>query len=189
METFAEPRQLVDDPGYKSNRERMIAGLALDAIDLPIRCTMSAFAQLPQCYTIQSCYGHFLHAAQQDPHNFEPVPASDVGPVLYRIAYIALCVENSQDGRWLRLLLEEVPAIDPKYVQFGSPEWFWKSHPNAYALQVEPRRFMYEDVAVIAHREALHVQEVRNRFFERLKQIVVAMRSGGGLYNTRILRP
>jgi hypothetical protein len=103
---------------------------------------------------------------------------------LYRIAYIALCVENSREGVCLRSLLEEVPGIDPKYVQFGSPEWFWKSHPNMYALQVEPHRFMYEDVAVIAHKEALYVQDVRKHFFERLEQIVEAMRGEGRLLNT-----
>jgi hypothetical protein len=180
METFAEPRELVDNPGYMRKRERMIASLDLDAIDRPIRGIIREFAQLPQCYTIQCCYGHFVHAAQQDPHNVEPLPAYEVSPVLYRIAYIALCVENCQDGLRLRSLLKEVPAIDPNTVQFGSPDWFWKSHLNLYALQVEPRRFMYQDEAMIMYKEALHLQDVRGRFFERLEQIVETIRGEGG---------
>jgi hypothetical protein len=180
METFAKARQFVDNPGYKRDREGVIAALNMDAIDAPIRGIISALAVLPECYTLQCCYGHFVHGAQQDHHNLEAVPFRDVGQVLYRIAYLALCIENSTNGWRLRSLLEEVPAIDPEYVQFGSPEWFWNSHLNSFALQVEPSRFMYEDVAVIAHGEALHVQEIRMRFFERLKQIVEVVRGEPG---------
>ena len=172
METFAHPRKFVRNPGYRDDRAQVTAALDLNAIDAPIRGIISAFNVLPYCYTLQCCYGHFLHATQCDPHNMEPVPACDVGPVEYRIAYLALCIEDSTPGLRLRTLLEGVPAIDNKYVQFGSPGWFWEQRLNSYALQVEPERFRDRDVATIEHREALRVQDVRDLFFERLKEVV-----------------
>ena len=90
----------------------------------------------------------------------------------YRIAYVALCIEPGGTGPRLRGLLEEIPTIDRDYVQFGSPGYFWERYPNSYALQVEPERFMLKDEAVIGHREALHVQRVRDRFFEHLRELL-----------------
>jgi hypothetical protein len=92
--------------------------------------------------------------------------------VQYRIAYVALCIEGSAAGRGLRTQLARVQEVDPAYVQFGSPDWFWERQVNAYALQVEPRRWMHLDVASIPYEEALHVQDVRQRFFERLGEVV-----------------
>ena len=129
---------------------------------------------MPQCFTLQSCYGHFVYDGQPDPDNLATLAAQDVGSVRYRIAYVALCIEHSATGARLRGALEDIPTIDSEYVQFGSPGWFWGLHPNTYALQVEPERFMRRDEAVIEHREALHVQRVRDQFFERLRQLVDA---------------
>ncbi|MFC1544199.1 hypothetical protein ACFL4Y_02990 [Gemmatimonadota bacterium] len=181
METFAPPRQLVDNPRYDLDRERILASLDLESIDAPIREIIAGLAELPCCYTIQSCYGHFVHAAQPEPHNLEPVSTHDTGPVRYRIAYLALCLENSHAGRRLRTALEQIPAIDPEYVQFGSPEWFSRERLNTYALQVEPARFMYKDEAVVERDEALHLQEIRDRFFARLAGVVQAMRHEHGV--------
>ena len=150
----------------------MLARLDLETIDEPIRELVAGFARLPDCFTLQSCYGHFVHAAQPVPDNLDPLPAQDVGRVKYRIAYIALCLENSMEGRRLRTALEHIPAIDPEYVQFGSPEWFWNRHLNSYALQVEPTRFLDKDVAIIEYDEALRVQQVRDRFFARLSALL-----------------
>lgn len=103
------------------------------------------------------------------------LPAGGVGEVEYRIAYVAFCLEESTAGRRLRGLLQRVTEIDPAYVQFGSPEWFWEHQQvNSYALQVEPERFGNQDVAVLEYREALHVQEVRGRFFARLREVAAA---------------
>jgi hypothetical protein len=172
METFSQAREFVRNPRYKRDRAQVTATLALDGIDAPIRDVISAFNVLPHCYTLQSCYGHFLHTAQRDPHSLLNLPASDIGTVEYRIAYIALCIEESEEGLRLRSLLSQVPEIDLGYIQFGSPEWFWERHPNSYALQVEPERLKDKDVAIIEYDEALHVQEVRRRFFERLRKVV-----------------
>jgi hypothetical protein len=172
MKTLAPPRRLVDNSQYKRDRDLMLASLDLGTIDAPIRELVAGFARLSCCFTLQSCFGHFVHALQQQPDNLEPLPAHDVGAVKYRIAYLALCVENSIEGRRLRAALEAIPTIDPEYVQFGSPEWFWDRHVNSYALQVQPTRFMDEDVAIIEHGEALHVEQVRDLFFEQLGALI-----------------
>lgn len=174
METFAEARELVDDPGFTAERERVLAGLVLEDIDAPLRGLVRGFAALPCCFTLQCCYGHFVNAAQPQPDNLEPLPPGGAGSVRYRIAYVALCIENSADGRCLYAALSELPAIDPAYLQFGSPDWFVLQHPNSYALQVEPLRLAEQDEAVLPYREALHVQRIRNRFFARLEELVAA---------------
>ncbi len=176
METFAPPRDLVTDPRFGRNREQAEATLTLDVIDSPIRDVISAFNALPHCYTLQSCYGHFLHAAQRDPHSLLSLPAGDIGTVEYRIAYIIFCVEKSAAGGRLTACLRRVTEIDPAYVQFGSPDWFRERLLNTYALQVEPERFRDRDVAIIEYPEALHVQEIRGHFFGRLREVAKTSR-------------
>jgi hypothetical protein len=43
---------------------------------------------------------------------------------------------------------------------------------NSHALQVEPERFKLKDEAVIEHHEALHVQQIKDEFFQRLLGLV-----------------
>ncbi|MEW5702544.1 MAG: hypothetical protein AB1792_09980 [Candidatus Zixiibacteriota bacterium] len=178
METFAAAREFVDDPRYKRHRALVLAALDLDDIDVPLRGLIIGFARLPYCYTIQSCYGHFVHAAQRAPRNLQVLPDYDPGPIEYRMAYLALCLENSKAGRNLRLLLERICAADTESIQFGSSEWLWKRHRNSYAVQVEPDRFRDRDVAILGHQEALHVQQVRDRFFASLAALVREMKDG-----------
>jgi hypothetical protein len=180
METFADAREFVENPRYQRDREVVLEKLALENIDGPIRNIVAGFAELPYCFSLQSCYGHFVHAAQPQLDNLEPLPSHDVGTVQYRIAYMALCLENSREGRHLRRALEQIPASDPEYVQFGSPEWFWQRHLNSFALQVEPSRFADRDVAILGHEEALYVQEVRDRFFTRLTELVQVLQEEFG---------
>jgi len=66
---------------------------------------------------------------------------------------------------------ECVPATDPDYVQFGSSEWFWRRHPNSHVQQNEPTRFKDPDEAIIDHREARHIERVRDRFFDQFGEI------------------
>jgi hypothetical protein len=173
METFAPPRPFVDNPQYGHDRHAALGNLNLEDIDAPIRGIVAGFTGLPHCFTLQSCYGHFVYPAQPQLDNLEPLPAHDVGSVKYRIAYVAFCLENSARGRRLHRALERMPAIDPEYVQFGSPKWFWERHVNTWALQVEPARFAGRDEAIIDYQEALHVQRVRDRFFARLADLVL----------------
>jgi hypothetical protein len=172
METFAEARPFVGHPEYSTDRRRILAGVNPEDIDPPIRDLVARFAELPQCFTLQCCYGHFVPGGLGDLHTLDPAPDHDVGEIQYRIAYLALCIENSEAGRHLRSQLRAVTEIDPDYVQFGSPDWFWERQVNSYALQVEPDRFKHRDWEVIDWREALHVQEVRATFWARIDEIV-----------------
>ncbi len=173
METFTALKKFVANPRYIEQRERALQSLDLDSIDKPIRNLIQDLSQLSFCFTLQSCYGHFLHDPQMDPHNLDPLPASDdIEDVQYRIAYIALCIQDNIDGRKLYSHLDKIPALDPEYIQFGCAEWFWEQQVNSFALQVEPRRFMYEDQAAIPYQEALHIEQVRDIFGRELEGIV-----------------
>ena len=172
METFTEPRQFVENPRYFKDRHDTLAALDLRTIDKPIRDIIDGFAALPYCFTLQSCYGHFLSAPEQDPHSLDPVPTQKTGFIRYRLAYIAFCIDNSPAGRDLYDALAQIPAIDPDYVQFGSAEWFWERYVNSYALQLEPARYKRRDEVILEHVEALHVQQSRGLFFSKLRDLL-----------------
>jgi hypothetical protein len=174
VETFSPPKPFVHNASYSVHRDRTLAALDLAEIDLPLHEIVTAINTLSQCFTLQCCFGHFLHTLQTDPHNMQRLPAQDVGEVEYRIAYLAVCIEDAAAGHRLRALLEGVPLVAPGYVQFGSPHWFWQRQVNSYALQVEPDRLKDKDVATIGYQEALRVQEVRDLFFRRITEIVQA---------------
>lgn len=173
METFAEARALVENEGYRGQRRLCLAGLEYDTIDRPIVNLVGAFNELPYCFTLQSCWGHFLRERQKDSRNLEPLPEEGgIDEVDYRIAYLALCVDNSGPGRKLLDALSRVPELDTENIQFGSPEWFWKKQVNSYALQVEPERFKLKDRVALDLEEALRIEQVRNRFFSRMEELV-----------------
>ncbi len=121
METFTEPKEQVADPGYEERRRDSLAGLTENMIDKPIRGLVKDINDLPHCYTLQSCFGHFLYTGQNDAHNFEPLPRTDdIGQVEYRIAYIALCIENSLAGRSLITSLKNMQ--EPGWFRNYAPE-------------------------------------------------------------------
>ena len=169
METFTEPKELVENPHYQDQRKKNLAGLSDDMIDTPILDLINGFNKLHYCFTVQSCYGHFIYNGQNDSYNLEPLPATDaVARVEYRIAYICLCIENSGLGTELLEALNDVTAIDPENIQFCCAEWFWKRQVNSYALQVEPDRFKRKDTAILDFKEALCIEKIRKEFFIRL---------------------
>ena len=173
METFTDLKDFVDNPDFHEQRKKCLKQLDIESIDAPIVDLISSLAKLDYCFTLQSCYGHFLYNSQQDPYNVEPLPASNsISNVDYKIAYIALCIENSKQGKFLYQHLRNIPSIDPEYIQFGCAEWFWERQVNSYALQVEPKRYMVKDNITVNYQEALHIQKIRNEFFEELKEIV-----------------
>jgi hypothetical protein len=172
METFTATREFEENPRYFEDRQEALGAVDLDAIDRPIVDLIEGFASLPQCFTIQCCYGHFLYAPGQSPCHLERLPAEHSGEVTYRIAYMAFCIENSPRGRALRDSLETLTRIDPDCVQFGSADWFRNRHRNCYVLQVEPERHKTEDQVVIEHSEALHIQKVRDTFFLKMRELV-----------------
>ena len=186
METFTEPREFVKHNRYSQDRQEALAALDFGSIDEPIVDIVAGFARLPHCFTLQCCYGHFVCAPEQDPHSLEPIPHGYAGLVRYRIAYIALCLENSPRGRALRQSLARVQAVDPGYVQFGSADWFWERWTNSYALQVEPAIHMTKDEAVLDCAEALHTQWTRDCFFRELRVLLAAeLREHAKLYQRR----
>lgn len=169
METYAELKELEPNPHYHAQRQRILRDLTDNMIDEPIIDLINGFNRWPFCFTLQSCYGHFVYNGQQDPHNLEPLPAANaLNEVEYRIAYIAFCIENSPLGRKLLERLKGITALDPQYVQFCCAEWFWTRQINSYALQVEPDRFKHKDTATIDFKEAFHIEKIRNEFFIRL---------------------
>jgi hypothetical protein len=173
METFSTPKELVENPDYAGQREHALQGLDLSAIDVPLKEIIRSFRKLPCCFTLQCCYGHFLYSGQENRHNLEPLPVSGtITTVAYRIAYVAVCIENSRLGKALLERLGKLPALDPEYIQFGCAEWFWTRQVNSYALQVEPQRFKEKDTCLVAYKEALHLEKVKQSFFIQLKQLI-----------------
>jgi len=173
LETFTQIKQFVDNPRYDEQRREIVDELDSDTIDAPIADLISGLAMLPYCFTLQSCYGHFLHGDQRNPRNTEPLPVSGhIAVVEYRLAYIALCIQNDDSGKALFDDLANVVAIDPAYVQWGCAEWFWSTYPNSYVLQVEPAGHMKKDKVSVDYREALHLEMTRDRFFSVLKGVV-----------------
>lgn len=174
METFAPPKRFVENAEYSRARAVALAKLDLRSIDEPIVDLIAGFATLPHCFTLQSCHGHFVCSPGQAPDNHDPIPGGHVGAVKYRIAYVAFCLENSERGRTLWKALSQVPNVDPSYVQFGSPGWFWERWVNSYALQVEPIAYQYQDEATLEADEAFHTQGTRDRFFNELRELLAS---------------
>ena len=154
METYKEPKELVENPYYQAQRQKKLASLSDSMIDEPIIEIVNGFNKLHHCFTLQSCYGHFVYSGQKNPHNLEPLPVTDtITRVEYRIAYIAICIENSASGRGLFKDLKGITAIDPENIQFCCADWFWKRQVNSYALQVEPDRFKRKDKAILDYKK------------------------------------
>ena len=173
METFSAPKELVENPHYSVQREHSLRSLDLEAIDTPIKEIIRSFAKLSYCFTLQCCFGHFLYVGQENPHNLEPLPVLDSFTTIeYRIAYVAICFENSHLGNELLERLGDLPALDPGYIQFGCGEWFWKRQVNSYVLQVEPQRFKQKDTCLVAYKEALHLENIKQSFFLQLEQLI-----------------
>ncbi len=173
METYTELKNFVENLHYQMQRQKALGNLTDDMIDVPIIGLINGFNKLPYCFTLQSCYGHFVYGGQADIHNFDPLPATDtIAKVEYRIAYVALCIENSAAGRGLFEALRKTTAIDPENIQFCCAEWFWKQQVNSYVVQVEPDRFKHRDKAVLDYQEALYIEKIRNKFFVQLGELI-----------------
>jgi hypothetical protein len=173
LETFTEPKELVENPHYKEQRQKSLSGFTDVMIDAPIIEIVNSFNKLPYCFTMQSCYGHFICPGQKDPHKLDYLPVKkSIERVEYRIAYLAFCVENSEQGRRLLEALKEIISFDPENIQFCCAEWFWRRQVNSYALQVEPDRFKDKDSAVLDYEEALNIEKIRNEFFLRLRTLL-----------------
>jgi hypothetical protein len=173
LETFTTLKSFVDNPDFPDQRRKKLKTLDFDSIDKPIRGLIGEISELDYCFTLQSCFGHFVYENQKDSHNTSPLPTSPIpGEIEYRIAYIALCLQNNENGETLFAKLKEIRSIDKQYIQFGCADWFWDQQVNSYALQVEPERFKYHDKIDIEYEEALHIEDVRNSFFIGIRNVL-----------------
>jgi hypothetical protein len=176
METYTESKPLVSDPLYQEQRAKSLRRLDISTIDAPIIEIIRDLTKIPYCFTLQSCYGHFLYNDRSDPRNVKPLANLDrIHNVEYRIAYIALCIQNNESGLRLLQNLRDLTKIDPEYIQFGCAGWFWERQVNSYVLQIEPERYKTKDRAIVSHQEALHIEQVRNQFFDELKRMIQRM--------------
>ena len=73
METYVEAKSLIENPSFNKHRKMALGGLSFDVIDKPIVEIVKKITSISYCFTLQSCYGHFLYVGQNDPHNLEPV--------------------------------------------------------------------------------------------------------------------
>jgi hypothetical protein len=173
METFTALRPMVDNPSFRGDRQKLLAELDMGEIDEPLRDIVAACTKITCCFTLQCCWGHFVFGSRKDPRTLDPLPPfPDTAMVEYRIAYLALCVENNSAGRGLLRDLSSIPDLDPEYIQLGCARWFWERQVNSYALQVEPVRHQDLDSVMLSHEEALHIQKIRDVAFERLREIL-----------------
>jgi hypothetical protein len=177
METYIEARDFVADTGFTKRREYNLKTLKQTRIDPPLVNLIRDFSRLSYCYTQQCCYGHFVYPSQSDPDYIGPLSSTeDGGQIEYRIAYLALCVENNDNGKRLIGELGKIPELDPMMIQFGSATWFWEQAPNSFILQVEPDRFKDRDTAAIGCEEALQIEKVKKRFFDVLNQTMTSFK-------------
>jgi len=173
MQTFITKRPIIENPNFSIQRNFAHDNLNLDDIDTPIVDLIKDMAMLPYCFTQQCCYGHFVYDKQSNTHNLEPLKQIDGAlDVEYRIAYIAICVDNSGEGLKLLAELEDVVNIDNANIQFGSATWFWNQQVNSYVLQVQPDRLKDKDKMIIDIQEAYHIESIKKLFFDQLKLLV-----------------
>jgi hypothetical protein len=176
MQTYIKVKGFENNPGFEKHRQKAIEKLELNSIDKPIQDLIGGFQRLSYCFTLQSCYGHFLYEGMNDPYNTESIQTSEIiKEVDYKIAYIAICIQDSLSGRALFEELRKIPEIDNGYIQFGCARWFWKQQVNSFVLQVEPERYRFEDRITLGYKEALHIEKVRNLFFQKLEEVIRGM--------------
>lgn len=181
METFIPAREFAPSPGFAAQRDQALAKLDLEAIDRPIRRLVNAWAGLPHCFTLQSCWGHFTGPGRQDPLNTLPLaPEREAAVLTWRIAYLAVCVQPGAPGAELRRGLEALAEKDPAHVQFGCALWFWERHPNSYVVQLTPARFRYQDTALVNLDQARALERSRPGFFAALARLARLAQEGRG---------
>lgn len=174
METFMAYREMVPNPAFEDQRRKALGSLTNVQIDPPIVEMVNTLNRLPFCFTLQSCYGHFLYAGCSDPQNCNALPASISGDrVEYRIAYVAFCLDRSPEGERFLDNIKTIVDIDPEYIQFGCAQWFWDQQVNSYVIQVVPDGFKYQDVASLMPPQALVVEKRRHQFYDWLDRLLV----------------
>lgn len=69
LQTFTPEKSLVENPGFEQQRaeahHQLQELIRAQEIDPPLFPLLSRFRAVPHCFTIQSCYGHFV--CEQEP--------------------------------------------------------------------------------------------------------------------------
>jgi len=135
--------------------------------------------QIPHCFTVQCCCGHFVHDEEPDSDNLS-LPSHYAGmaeSLRYRVAYLAVCIRDEKRGRELFADLRALAEQESGYIQFGSADWFWKRMVNTYCIQLEPERMKDQDSGMVSLSEARTLEKIRTVFFDRLAGIIRKHRS------------
>ena len=173
METYTDTKELVPYPDFNEKRNILLRNINYNEIDTPIIGLIKNISKLDYCFSLQSCCRHFLYPGENDQLNICPLPILNIDiSIDYRIAYLAICIKDNQDGESFLANLTKLTLIDPEYIQSGCAEWFWKRQINSFVLQVEPLRFKDKDRITIDYREALIIENVRNQFFISLNELI-----------------
>lgn len=171
METYTACKAFVDNPQYNEDRRYVLDNLVAGDIDPPLVTLVQKINRLPYVFSLQCCYGHFLWKNGKEINPLESLEADTW--VTYRLAYIALCIENSSLGRHLQQRLMNIPSsISEDNIQFFSAQWFWDQWPNSYAIQIMPERFKGFDVAQITATEARELATIRDGCFAYLDAFI-----------------
>lgn len=179
MNTFTQIKPLSKNPRFQQQRRSCLSTLDYAILDTPLTPVVAGFNALAYCFSLQSCFGHFLCNGQMDEHNLLPLPLGHgIRTVEYRIAYIAICIDSGDAGRALIEAIKRTVDIDPQNIQFGCAEWFWQRQINSYVLQVEPDRFKHQDRAILEYSEAVLIERVRDTLFSRLETMLHDRRLG-----------
>lgn len=177
METFVDARPFTDHPSFVDDRFQALRELdqmiRTGGLDPPLIDLLGEFARISHCFTLQSCWGHFVHEKQPDVKNTASLAPyrTEIRKVNYRIAYLAVCIRDTDPGHRLCADLNHLVNLDPGYIQFGSADWFWNRIVNSYVVQVGPERSRKEDTIEIGIEEALYIENLRDCFFAELRRI------------------
>ena len=164
METYIPHRSFTAHSTFGKDRDAALNSLDLSAVDPPIRSLVSSINTRPEIFTLQCCHGHFVTEDGRDLSNTGEGREGDF--LIYRLAYVAVCIADSEAGWKFRTQLMDLPGrVDPENVQFGSATWFWDQWPNSYVVQVMPERYKELDKARIGYTEALKLEKIRDAFF------------------------
>lgn len=173
METFCIAKYMAPDADFEERRRAAIKEIDLRQLDTPLRPLIERLSTFPYCFSLQCCWGHFVHDMQPNRHWIGPLGnVWEDAAITYRLAYLAVCLKRDESGVKLLHDLKGLTEIDPEYVQFGSAEWFWERRINSYAVQVMPDRFKNRDTAEVGIEEARHLEKVKLRMFEQLDQLM-----------------
>ncbi len=72
MKTFAEPKKMVVNSCFQEQRQQCLMDFTCETIDAPITKLIQTINSYTYCFTIQSCYGHFVYQGQNDSKNLKP---------------------------------------------------------------------------------------------------------------------